>query len=438
MENINQYLGGRITLKNSLDLDTINYLNQIGVKEVPGIEQLNEIRYRCNRCISEFNKVNFKSKMIYCRNCINLGRIKLGDQILVSNADVNFEMNLNPLYWLGELTTLQKRVSQELLESYKLQENHLVWAVTGAGKTEIIFPLLKQAIMDGKRVAICSPRLDVCNELYPRLKSAFPDTSMSISHGKIEDNYHMTQVLIATVHQLIKFSKAFDLLIIDEVDAFPLNGNQVLWNAIQKSQSANASVIYLSATPPTNLLDEVSANKLNLSKLYQRFHGRSLPLPKLKLLLRNSLFMNVNPRIRYLINQWIKSNTRGLIFFPDIEHMNRFYLNLKKIYPDIKINQVHSKDPQRIEKIQKFRDSEVDILLTTTILERGVTFKQIDVIVIHADSARYSKMALIQIAGRVGRDSVPGSDKIYFFYNQYNKNISGAVKEIKRMNRLIK
>src|SRR5699024_11673273 len=55
----------------------------------------------------------------------------------------------------------------------------------------------------------------------------------------------------------------------------------------------------------------------------------------------------------------------------------------------------------RYEKVQLMRDGELDILLTTTILERGVTFLYLDVIVV--DAHRFDSASLIQICGRVGR-----------------------------------
>lgn len=67
------------------------------------------------------------------------------------------------------------------------------------------------------------------------------------------------------------------------------------------------------------------------------------------------------------------------------------------------------------EKVQKMRKQETLILLTTTILERGVTFPHIDVAVLGAEERIFTESALVQIAGRVGRSvEAPTGDVVFF------------------------
>ncbi|MBU5224822.1 DNA/RNA helicase, partial [Vibrio cholerae] len=65
-----------------------------------------------------------------------------------------------------------------------------------------------------------------------------------------------------------------------------------------------------------------------------------------------------------------------------------------------KVEAVHAEDPDRKEKVQKMRNKEVDLLVTTTILERGVTFPNVDVAVLGAENRIFTESALVQIAGR--------------------------------------
>lgn len=52
------------------------------------------------------------------------------------------EIEFPVLKWLGELTPYQAEVSEKLLETYQKQKDSLVHAVTGAGKTEMIYKIV--------------------------------------------------------------------------------------------------------------------------------------------------------------------------------------------------------------------------------------------------------------------------------------------------------
>ena len=76
-------------------------------------------------------------------------------------------------------------------------------------------------VQQGKRVAIAAPRIDVCVELAPRLKEAFPTVEQNVLHSQSEEGYKRVPLTIATTHQMLRFYRAFDLIVIDETDSFP-------------------------------------------------------------------------------------------------------------------------------------------------------------------------------------------------------------------------
>lgn len=98
----------------------------------------------------------------------------------------------------------------------------------------------------------------------------------------------------------------------------------MLHQAIYKAKKDSGSITYLSATPPVELLANVKAKKISLSKLYQRFHGHPLPEPQTHLLLKKSQFLGINPRIKKMLSSLIKSQTRFMLFFPRIPEMLQF------------------------------------------------------------------------------------------------------------------
>jgi competence protein ComFA len=80
------------------------------------------------------------------------------------------------------------------------------------------------------------------------------------------------------------------------------------------------------------------------------------------------------------------------------------------------------------------REAKYDILLTTMILERGVTFERISVIVLGADHPVFTKSSLVQIAGRADRKGPYTNSQVYFFYEEKTAAIRKACQEIKEMN----
>jgi competence protein ComFA len=66
-------------------------------------------------------------------------------------------------------TTVLLQLRHTLLNSQKL----LFWAVTGAGKTEVLVPILEEFLFQGKQVLWCAPRKDVVIEIWQSVKSDF-------------------------------------------------------------------------------------------------------------------------------------------------------------------------------------------------------------------------------------------------------------------------
>lgn len=435
MDKINEYLGSRVLNATNLENEDLYKLQALGgVICEATVKKDNKLF--CQRCLMEIEKLPIDFQ--YCRYCINLGKIQANDKLIITPTDVSYPIQGQYLRWNGQLTSNQQKGVRELINAFHNRQDHLVWAVTGAGKTEMIFPLIEQILKKGQRVAMCSPRVDVCIELFPRIQKVFPGTSIGLFHGKSEEKYHLTQIAIMTVHQLIRFEHAFDVLIIDEVDSYPLEGNEMLHKAIFKAKKTDGMIVYLSATPPKKLLQDVQQGKITLSKLYQRFHGHPLPEPQCHLLFKKINFWGINPQLRYKLNQMINNKQRFMLFFPQIPIMKFFAEQLMKLYPTLKFVDVSSKDKQRLKKVQQFRDQEVQAILTTTILERGVTFKKITVIVLEAQAKEFTKTTLIQIAGRAGRGKDSYDDEVHFYYQYYTEQIRLACAEIKYLNQQAK
>lgn len=392
---------------------------------------------KCNRCGSLVDS-QLPNGKYYCRGCIELGRANEGDWLVRKNDDITFPAVENGgLSWQGKLTSLQQEISDKLVENFGQKKNTLVHAVTGAGKTEMLFQLIARCMKKGQRACIATPRIDVVNELFPRFCAAFAKIKIGKYHGREFKEAGLEQLTICTTHQLMKFYQAFDLLVIDEVDSFPYVGNPQLHFAAKNAVKVTGTRMYLTATPTDDLLLEAKAGILEILRLNRRFHGGLLPVPKEKFFIKPFLRKKqVHPKLMREIKKVIQAGHPLLLFVPRIEEISRYLEVLrKKLGNKIKIAGVHAQDPQRLEKVQAFRERKYDILLTTTILERGVTFKNVWVIIIAADDPIYTAASLVQIAGRVGRAKDDRTGLVLYCYHRYTKNIRQSIKQIKEMNK---
>jgi len=390
----------------------------------------------CGRCGSQVDKENYQLPVnaYYCRECVILGRVR-SDQELYYFPQEDFPKQ-DVLKWRGQLTPFQEKVSEGLVRAVEKKEPTLVHAVTGAGKTEMIYQVVAKVIDDGGAVCLASPRIDVCLELYKRLQNDFA-CDIALLHGESEP-YFRTPLVIATTHQLLKFYHAFDLLIVDEVDAFPYVDNSMLYYAVKNSVKEDGLRIFLTATSTDELDRKVRTGELKRLSLPRRFHGNPLIIPKPVWLSDFNRCLEKNQlstKLKTYIEKQRRTGYPLLIFASEIKKGEKLKEILKEQYPNENIGFVSSVTEDRLEQVQAFRDGELTILISTTILERGVTFPCVDVFVVEANHRLFTKSSLIQIGGRVGRSMDRPTGELLFFHDGLNASIKKAIKEIKQMNK---
>lgn len=389
----------------------------------------------CNRCGQAVDKERHQLPIgaYYCRSCLILGRVR-SDEELYYFPQEEFP-KADVLKWQGTLTEFQVKVSQRLVEAVAKRKDSLVHAVTGAGKTEMIYQVVAQVIDQGGAVCLASPRIDVCLELYRRLKIDFA-CDISLLHGESEA-YFRSPLVIATTHQLLKFYRAFDLLIVDEVDAFPYVDNPMLYHAVHQAVKEHGTKIFLTATSTDELDKRVSKGELSRLSLPRRFHGNPLIVPRKVWLADFQKYLNQKklvPKLEQFVKKQRKTGFPLLIFASEIKRGQEFAEVLQNNFPNEKVGFVASTTENRLDVVEKFRRKEITILISTTILERGVTFPCIDVFVVEANHCLFSRSALVQIAGRVGRSMERPTGELIFFHDGTTMAIEKAIKEIREMN----
>jgi competence protein ComFA len=384
--------------------------------------------YPCSRCGETCH---------YCRHCIMMGRVSECTPLIGWNGPVpDTHLPAKIKQWQGTLSEGQQVASDHVTTAIQQNQEHLVWAVCGAGKTEVLFAGIEAALAAKKRICIATPRTDVVLELTPRLKAAFPEIKVASLYGGSEDRHLYAPLTIVTTHQLLRFYRAFDAIILDEVDAFPYTVEESLQFAAIRARKHTSAMIYLTATPNQKWQRECRTGKRAFTTIPARFHRHPLPAPEFiwcgnwkKQLQKNKLPPNV---LRWITAR-IQLNKQALVFFPHISLMENALPILRQFASSIEA--VHAEDPDRKDKVQKMRSKEIPLLLTTTILERGVTFPNIDVAVVGAEDAIFTESALVQIAGRAGRSKDYPNGVVTFFHYGKTEEMLKAKRQIVSMNR---
>lgn len=424
------FLEGRI-------VEVTNNMPMQHIATKPGI-----IDGQCQRCLNRDKQYMYtfqcavcNGACVYCRKCIRLGRISRCTQLAIWTGPQTARQLTHTLQLDGQLTIQQQQASTDIIASLQQGRSHVLHAVCGAGKSEILFQPILHALQQGKRVCVATPRADVVLELYPRLQQAFPQTSMQALYGGAEVEPYFAQLIVATTHQLLRFQQAFDVMIVDEADAFPYTYDDMLQRAVNKAKRPEAPLVFVSATPTRALLRSMKKSGAGYSFLPRRYHGFSLPVPTMQAMRGTQKRIQQGRLPRQLIdwlNERLTMQQPFLVFMPSVQLLQQTLPLVQQL--DGAIDGVYAQHPNRKELVLRLRNEQLKGLLTTTILERGITIKNVQVAVVCADDKIFDAGALIQISGRVGRHRDFAHGTIVFFYDAITIAMDEAIREIKRLN----
>ena len=353
----------------------------------------------------------------YCRLCISYNGKQYDNNYIVSD---NIRLNID-----YQLSNNQQSCSDKVKEALIQKKNVLIHAVTGAGKTELVFASMEMYLKKRKRVGFASPRKDVIIDLFPRINSSFINCKTVAVYGEHTDEID-GDIVVLTTHQLYRYENAFDLLIIDEIDAFPYKNNFLLNTFAKKSVRGN--YILLSATPSIEDVKAIKANNGVIVKLFERYHHGKLIVPTVKTSGKIRMFIN----ILRLLKSYEEKKKPVFIFVPTIKQGKILFSLISIFYKNGAF--VSSKEDRRKIEIDRFKNHELSFLVTTSILERGVTVRNLQVIIYDCSNPLYKKETLIQIAGRVGRKKDCTDGDVYFLCEEENEDIKEAIKEIRTYN----
>ncbi|MGL4971012.1 MAG: transcription-repair coupling factor [Cetobacterium sp.] len=296
------------------------------------------------------------------------------------------------------------------MESSRVMDR-IVCGDVGYGKTEVAIRAAFKSVMDGKQVLIVAPTTVLAQQHYERFVERYKDYPITLEllsrlsgekeQKEVIKKLHSGSVdIVIGTHRVLsgdlKF-KNLGLVIVDEEQKFGVKDKEKL-----KKIKLNVDMLTLTATPIPRTLNYALLGIRDISVIETAPEGR-VPV--------ETIFINDNKKeIREAIMKEIAREGQVFYIFNRVKRIEDKLNELKKILPKfVSIDYIHGKmSPNNIkEKLKDFQNGDIDILLSTTIIENGIDIENANTILIEGlDKLGLSQV--YQLRGRVGRGKRKG------------------------------
>jgi len=295
--------------------------------------------------------------------------------------------------------------------------DRLICGDVGYGKTEIAVRAAFKAVMDGKQVAVLVPTTVLAQQHYETFTermSAFPVEVCMLS--RFQTPKEQTQILSGLVsgavdvvigtHRLLSSDVYFHdlgLLIVDEEQRFGVGHKEKI-----KRLRTNIDVLTMTATPIPRTMYMALTGIRDISRI------NTPPEERLPVVTR------VSPYDPELIQKaiWRELERGGQVFFVHnrVRTIDAMKSHLSRLVPQARVGIAHGQMAERelAERMREFTAGEIDVLLSTSIIESGLDIPNANTIIID-QADRFGLAQLYQLRGRVGR----GAQRAYaYFFKQ--------------------
>jgi len=422
------------------------------VMRVPSVKYSPKQGMSCNRCGHQYRVVKTfctsgQKDCYYCQECLLLGGSKPCDALYAVPAKISAEekmvssvrLNLDISFSMAQYEAFEEMTRFVRKDS---MAECLVWEACGAGRPETVFGAVREALKRGGKVLFGVPRKDVLDDLVERIEKAFPGISVAVRYGKPRPYSMVSRIVVASTHHALKYYRNFDLVILDESDAFPFRANPILINALRRARRVEGKLIYLTPTPAPDVYAKAQRGEIKVIQIPARQHGHPLPVPQL--MLENEGFENGIPeRLMWVIRETLEEDqTQLLVAVPHEEASERTCRWIEERLAALGASAFRSEgvvgtsagDHNRDRKINAFIKGEISILVTTGLTVRGDLAAHSNLAVLGSEHEIFDEGYLLQLAGRVGWSASYPHGKVWFFASRTTREIEGAVRKIRLLN----
>ena len=450
----------------SLSQNTIKKIMENGINEVYGNLDETLPKYlldRYNLCDintavkqihfpDNFERFNFARRRLVFEELFSmqLALLKLKSEYDTNKFGISFDKNVKMSDIINKLpynlTKAQTRVLEEIdndMESNKPM-NRLLQGDVGSGKTIVSIIAAYKCVKSGYQTVMMAPTAILASQHLETFNEVLKDTGIRceiLISGMTKKNKEELlkrlkngeiDILIGT-HAVFEDNVEFKnlgLVITDEQHRFGVRQRSKL---IEKGK--NPDVLVMTATPIPRTLAIILYGDLDISIIDE------LP-PNRKKVDTFAVKKDLEKRINVFIGKQIEEGRQCYIVCPLVEENEEMDLKSakeltknyqEKVFPNYKVECLHGKmRPKEKEDImERFKNGEIDILVSTTVIEVGVNVPNANIMVIE-NAERFGLATLHQLRGRVGR----GEYKSYCIlkYQGNSENIRQRMEVISKSN----
>lgn len=296
--------------------------------------------------------------------------------------------------------------------------DRIICGDVGFGKTEVALRAAAYAVSAGKQVAFIAPTTILAHQHYKTLLKRFNNAQYPVAIEKltrIENPKEQKRVrealakkrcdIVVGTHRLLQKDIVFSelgLLIIDEEQRFGVKQKEYF-----KGKRSELDVLSLSATPIPRTLSFALSGLRDISIIATPPLGR------------RPIHTVVRRWDKKLVTRAIKQELArgGQVYYLHnrILSLPKTVAELRALAPQARIDFMHAKLPEHelIAKIDRFAEGDIDVLVSTTIMENGLDLANANTLIVD-DAARLGLAQAHQIRGRIGRSAVQAY--AYFLY----------------------
>jgi len=321
-----------------------------------------------------------------------------------------------------KLTNAQLRVITDMVHDFESgkQMNRLVQGDVGSGKTVVAAAGIFLAFKNGYQSVMMAPTEILARQHLETLTEIFDGLGINVVlltgsqtakekrevYEKISDG--SAHVIVGT-HAVIEDKAVYNklgLVIADEQHRFGVNQRARLC-----AKGNNPHMLVMSATPIPRTLALILYGDLDVSVIDELPPGR-------KPVKTYAVDEKMRNRVYNFVESNIKNGYQAYVVCPlvdetetlDLENATEFAGKLREKYPELSVGLVHGrmKSKEKDEVMEKFASGEIQLLVSTTVIEVGVNVPNSNIMVIE-NAERFGLSQLHQLRGRVGR----GADQAY-------------------------